>query len=276
MMAAMGGTEAVTLDLSREGRAAGLVVDESAYLADADREAAIGTWKGRMVNEHVSARVFAALLPQLMRAGISAARQAQVAEMIADELRHARMCAAVVTALGGEPVAPLPPLDDVPTHDDASPLEAVLRNVLSISCLSETVAVALIDEERLVTTGAAADTAKRILADEVQHARFGWTLLEELQPRIDDELRARLGRYLQVAFAHLEAHELSHLPPKPAPSTEAEAVGVCDGRSARELFYACVTDVIVPGLEKQGLPAARAWRERTATPGASLTRGRSR
>lgn len=259
----------VTLDLTREGRALGLVIDEASTLDEDSRAAAIGTWRGRMVNEHVSARVFAGLLPQMMRAGISAARQAQVADMIADELRHARLCAAVVTALGGEPTAPLPPLDDVPLHTDASPLEGVLRNVLSISCLSETVAVALIDEERLVTTGAAADTARRILADEVQHARFGWSLLEELQPRIDDALRVRLGPYLQVAFAHLEAHELSHLPPKAAPSAAAEAVGVCDGTSARALFYACVEDVIVPGLEKQGLPAARAWRTRTLTPGRS-------
>lgn len=255
--------DAVTLDLRREGREASLVLDDVSALSEQDREAAIATWKGRMVNEHVSARVFAALLPQLMRAGVSAARQAQVADMIADELRHARMCAAVVCALGGTPVAPLPPLDDVPAHEDASPLEAVLRNVLSISCLSETVAVALIDEERLVTKGAAAETAKRILADEVQHARFGWSLLEELGPRIDDALRERLGRYLRVAFAHLEAHELSHLPVGLCPSAAAEAVGVCDGRSARELFYACVEDVIVPGLEKQGLPAARAWRTRT-------------
>lgn len=262
--------QTATLDLSREGRAAALVLEERDTLSERDRAAAIATWKGRMVNEHVSARVFAGLLPQLMRAGVSAARQAQVAEMIADELRHARMCAAVVTALGGEPVAPLPPLEDVPDHEDASALEAVLRNVLSISCLSETVAVALLDDERLVTTGAAADTAKRILADEVQHARFGWTLLEELQPRVDDELRHRLGQYLRVAFAHLEVHELSALPARAAPSERAEAVGVCDGRSARALFYACVEDVIVPGLEKQGLPASGAWR------GRSLTRGRSR
>lgn len=248
------------LDLRRQAAAQPLDLGGAPELNDRERLAAIATWKGRMVNEHASARVFAALVPQMMRAEVDPDHQAAVAEMISDELRHARLCAAAALALGGDPRAELPPLPAVPEHEDAEPLEAVLRNVLSISCLSETVAVALIDAERLQAgPPVLAETLRSILADEVQHARFGWRLLEELEPRLHRGLRARLGEYLVVAFAHLREHELRHIPARPAPSSAAEAVGVCDGRAARDLLFATIEDVIVPGLVAHGLPARAAW-----------------
>ncbi len=252
------------LDLTRE--AAAIALDPAALSPDAlddhARAVAIETWRGRMLNEHISARVFAALIPQMMRAEIDAARQAEVAEMIADELRHARQCAAVVAALGGAPVGEIPALPPVPTHDDVAPLEGFLRNILSVACMSETVAVALISAERM---NAGPELLKRvlgeILADEVQHARFGWRLLEELAPQLPAELKQRLGVYLVFAFAHLREHELAHLPATPgsAPSRAAEAVGVCDGHEARRLFFETVYEVIIPGLEDHGIPAAAAW-----------------
>ncbi|MCB9566446.1 MAG: ferritin-like domain-containing protein [Myxococcales bacterium] len=248
------------LDLRRQAAAERITLPAELGLGEADRQAAIATWKGRMVNEHISARIFAGLVPQLMRAEIDADHQAAVATMISDELRHARLCAAAALALGGDPVAPLPPLEPVPEHDDASPLEAVLRNVISVSCLSETVAVALIDAERLQAgPPVLAELLRSILADEVQHARFGWRLLEELEPRLDRRLRARLGEYLVVALAHLRAHELRHIPARAAPSSAAEAVGVCDGNAARELLFQTIGEVIIPGLCAHGLPARAAW-----------------
>lgn len=249
-----------SLDLRTQAAAHPLELGELA-LPEPERLAAVATWKGRMVNEHISARVFAGLVPQMMHAELDPDHQAAVAIMIGDELRHARQCATAVLALGGDPRAELPPLAAVPEHEDADPLEAVLRNVLSISCLAETVAVALIDAERLVAgPPALAELLRSILADEVKHARFGWRLLEELEPRLDRGLRARLGEYLVVAFAHLREHELRHIPARPAPSAAAEALGVCDGRAARELLFSTIEDVIVPGLAAHGLPARAAWR----------------
>ncbi|MGB1016936.1 MAG: ferritin-like domain-containing protein [Nannocystaceae bacterium] len=224
------------------------------------RQSAIETWRGRMVNEHVSARVFAALIPQMMRAEVDGARQAAVAEMIADELRHARQCAAVVVALGGEAIADYPDIPPVPEHDDVPPLEALLRNVLSISCLSETVAVALISSERDDAGPAVLrETLELILADEVRHARFGWRLLEELSEQLPAATKQRLGAYLVAAFRELRAYELAQLPARSAPSEAAEAVGVCDGHEARRLFFDTVSEVIIPGLEDHGIPAAVAW-----------------
>jgi len=138
----------------------------------------------------------------------------------------------------------------------------------SVSCLSETVAVALIGAERFeMPEGALRDLLTRIWADEVGHARFGWRLLARAAP-FDADARARLGAYLAVAFAALESHELAHLPDASRPPPEGAALGLCNGADARILFYETVTEVIVPSLERAGLPAARAWEARrlSATP----------
>lgn len=247
------------LNLSREAAEFGFELGEVELTSD-ERQLAIDTWRGRMLNEHVSARVFAALVTQMMNAGVSASHQERVAHMIADELRHGRQCAAVVAALGGEPIIDLPELPAVPEHPDAPPLEGLLRNVLSISCLSETVAVALISAERLnAGHPVLEDTLSTILADEVQHARFGWSLLDELGPTLEPELKQRLGDYLATAFAHLREHELQYLPSEPAPSEAAEGYGACDGPTAREIFFSTLKEVVIPRLEGHGIPAERAW-----------------
>ena len=251
-----------TLNLRAEGQAIAAAFGPMPDLNDDERAAAIDTWRGRMVNEHISSRVFAALVPQLMRAGVNSERIEAVAAEIGDELRHGRQCAAMVEALGGEALAPYPTLSEVPDHADAPPLEAVLRNVLSICCLSETVAVSLISAERLrAEQDDMATTLDRILADEVRHSRFGWSLLEAVQDELDASTRERLSRYLVVAFRHLVAHELAHLPATAAPSAAAEAAGVCAGRESRALFFDTVAEVIVPRLETLGLSALAAWDE---------------
>lgn len=246
------------LDL-RAGAAAERLALPDLALSDEEREAAIAEWRGRMVNEHVSARVFAALIPQLMRAGIEPAVQDDVAAMISQELRHGRLCAAVVEALGGAAVAPMPELPEVPAHEDAAPLEAVLRNVLVVSCLNETVAVALLETGRQLAGPPAIERVMTaILRDEVQHARLGWRLAGRLLPRIDAATRARLDDYLVVAFRQLlERHyvpESFDLGGRIA----APSVGVDDAREASRLFVEVVTGVIVPGLEAHGLAAGDA------------------
>jgi len=82
--------------------------------------------------------------------------------------------------------------------------------------------------------------------------------LPELLAQGDLELRQRLGDYLAVAFDHLVAHELAHLPMSSEPPPEGARLGLCSGRAARALFFDTVEQVIVPALEAQGLPAAAA------------------
>ena len=246
------------LDLREPARAVALSLPRIPSL----EASAIATWRGRMVNEYASSRVFAALAQQLAAAGIAAR---EVSAFACEERRHGVLCGAVVESLGGEARAELPDAPPYPLHPDAhTPLEAALRNVLSICCLSETVAVALIGAERLeMPAGELRDLLTTIWADEVGHARFGWRCLAEIAPSLDASSRARLGDYLEVAFAHLVEHELAHLPVSPGPPAEGVAYGLCDGGDARALFIDTVETVIVPVLEAHGLAGQLAWERAT-------------
>lgn len=227
---------------------------------------AITTWSGRMKNEHGSARVFEALALQLDAAGLEGTAACRA--FAAEERRHGVLCGAVVEALGAPAVFEQEPLS-FPLHHDVSPTEGALRNVLSIACLSETVAVALIGAERLaMQPGQLRDTLETILADEIGHARFGWKLMADWVPRLAVEGRARLTRYLAVAFAALERHQLANISPVASPAADAAELGVCDGHEMRALFYATVKQVIGPRLCALGIEASGAWRARADVPGA--------
>ena len=226
------------------------------------RAAAIATWRGRMINEHSSAAVFDALAEQLEGAGLAPSLVAECRAFAGEERTHGVLCGAVVEALGAEARALVPAASALPRHPSVPAVEGALRNVLSICCLAETVAVAMIDAERLeMPEGELRELLSRIFADEIGHARFGWRFLAAVLPSLAAEARARLDAYLAVAFAHLEHHELEHLAPVAAPMGGA-ALGLCDGRDARALFYETVERVIIPTLEAHGLSASCAWNAR--------------
>jgi hypothetical protein len=225
-------------------------------LDDESRQAAIVEWTHRMADELVASRLFAGLLPQMMRAGVDAGFQAAAAEAVVDELRHARLCAAVIETLGGDVQPPVLGFEDVPRHEDVGVLEALLRNVLSICCLEETAAVALLESDhRLARESTLRRVIAEILDDEIRHSRLGWRMLQSLAPRIDRPMRKRLGAYLVPAFARLFD---SHLTSGEAPGAQTV--------SAKVLFVEVVNEVIVPRLEAFDLPAREAVEAALALP----------
>jgi len=227
------------------------------------REVAITTWTGRMINEHESHHVFLALADRLAAAGVDAEEVDRCREFAREERRHGVLCGAVVEALGGDARAAAPDGGPMPLHAGVSAQEAVLRDLLSVCCLSETIAVALIGAERLeMPEGPLRELLTQIYADECGHANFGWRLLPTLLPD-DPALKDRLGRYLRTALAHLEAHELAHIPARTAPAG-GTALGLCSGHDARRLFYATVDQVILPALQAHGIDARGAWASRHA------------
>ncbi len=245
-------------------------------LTEAERQVAIRTWRGRMVNEHLSAQVWASLVPQLMRAAVPPELLVSLPAAAADELRHAEQCAGVVLALGGDAIAPLPEIAPLPDHADVGPLEAALRNVISVGCMSETIAVSIIRAEQAeLEGGPLGEVLGAILADEVKHARFGWTTLGLLAPRLDRPssrgARDRLSAYLVDAFVHQVTYEVPKLPVVAGRRAALTEAGVCDGGFARELFVDTIETIIVPGLERAGLAAAEAWKRARAETAAVFT-----
>lgn len=220
------------------------------------------TWLGRMVNEYGSSDVFRQFAQQCRQASIAHQDVERLFEFAMEEKRHGILCGAVVEHFGGSAIAESLPPAEFPMHEDAESLEGVLRNLLSICCLSETVAVALIAAEREdMPEGPLKSLLTEIWADECGHANFGWRKLQEWLPD-DHEMKQRLAEYLQVAFGHLEAHELAHLPLTSNPPPEGAQYGLCSGAAARALFYAAVEGIIVPNLKQYGIPADWAWENR--------------
>jgi len=209
----------------------------------------VTTWRARMVNEYSSAVVFEGLAAEL-ESTFGADAAATCLEFAAEERRHGVLCGAVVEAAGGEARATRLSQPAFPLHADAPPRAAALRNVIHVCCMSETVAVALIGAERLeMPESSLRALLTRIWADEVGHARFGWRLLESVGADLTALERTAVERYLPTAFAHLESHELAHLPERPAPEGGA-AYGLCSGADGRVLLYDTLDRIIRPGLRR--------------------------
>ena len=226
------------------------------------------TWRQRMVHEHASAAVFSGLLPQLMAAGAPLEFKTTVLRASMDELRHASLCAGVVRLLGGVPEAQAELRQpSMPAHKGCSPREVAFRNVLFVGCLSETTSVALLTEERERTREPAIlRVVDQLAADEVLHAKLGWSYLAYALPDLDADERARLPTFLRAAFAYVEGKMLGAMPVGLSLSDEEHAqlaaLGVQTGEEGRQLFYATAREVVVPRLEDHGLPARAAFQER--------------
>jgi len=231
-------------------------------------EAAQGIWRIRMVHEHHSAAVFSRLLPQLMAAGADLEFKTSVLRMSMDELRHASLCAGVVRFLGGEPEAEADLVTHpLPEHSDVSPRVAALRNVIFVGCMSETISVSLLTEERELTKEPVIErVVDQLAADEVLHAKLGWSYLAATWPALDDEERASVDAYLPIAFGYLEKKMLGAMPvgpeiPEPI-RAQLEALGCTSSEDGRELMYATIETVIAPRMRDFGLDAMKAWAAR--------------
>lgn len=249
------------LDLRKEAKKNPLVLP-ALNIDEEERAAALENWTARMVSEHASARVFSSLVSQMMRAGLPHRTIVNCSRMVEQELNHGMLCARVVGALGGDARAPMPRiLPSVPTHDAASPIAGVLRNIVSISCCSETVAVSLVATEReRAGTDELRGILETILSDEVKHSRMGWKLLGELLPTLSAEDRAAIDAYLPYCFEHQVDFHAPFLQMKEQ-SDAAVGVGAADGPSNWACFVETLTTVIVPGLDRLGLGASEAWQE---------------
>jgi hypothetical protein len=229
-------------------------------------EQARAMWKVRMLSEYRSTSVFSALAAQLMEARASLESTAVVLRMGQDELRHAEACGEAVVALGGEgtidePVVVAP----LALHKGCTPEERALRNVIYGCALSEIVNTArFVDAIDAMSDPFLKDVTRQLLSDEVLHGQFGFFYLEEWKDWLgaNPNVLVSLARYLRHAFVVLEK-QLSGAGGAPKTLTEDErALGMPDPARLPETFYATIEGAIVPGLERFGIEAGKAWRER--------------
>jgi hypothetical protein len=121
--------------------------------------------------------------------------------IVADELDHAELSAAVFREAGGNAPAALQQNELLLEVPPGSLEERALFATLEVFCLGETVAVPLFTELRKTCTVAVAREAlDRVLKDEVRHRQFGWDILDyllERSPTLEDAARRFLPGALQ-------------------------------------------------------------------------------
>ncbi|HLK90941.1 MAG TPA: ferritin-like domain-containing protein [Polyangia bacterium] len=226
-------------------------------------------WLAAMRSEYESASVFIDLATELREIAGPLDVQTVVLRMAQDELRHAAICARVVEAMGGEAKIPAGPLPRALPHPDCGAEESVLREIIYGCCLSELVNVArLAKSVGEVGDPFVRDAFRQLLADERLHAQFGFHYLESRRAWLEahPEIVRSLGRFLRFAFASLE-QRMGAIPRDARPRTEAElAVGLPDPTELSQSFQETILNASVPGLERFGIAASAAWRDRSLTP----------
>ncbi|MEM9195493.1 MAG: ferritin-like domain-containing protein [Myxococcota bacterium] len=226
-------------------------------------ERVIEQWRARMVLEHRSSTVFSQLAHQLYEANASLDAKVVMLRMAQDELRHTATCAEVIEGLGGESTVPIvAEIQPLARHEGVSPEERALRNVIYTTCCSEMVACAsFVDTLDTIEDPFLRQAYRRLLADEVLHARFGFFYLEAWQRWLEErsQVRRSLRRFCTHAFSRFEA-EL--VPPRSSVRLAAPELGLPEPERVREVFYATVEGAIIPGLERLGIDAEAAWKER--------------
>jgi hypothetical protein len=178
--------------------------------------------------------------------------------------------------MGGEAKIPAGQLPRVLPHADCGPEESVLREIIHGCCPSEIVNVArLAKAVGEVGDPFVRDALRLLLADERLHAQFGFYYLESRRAWLDDHPKVvrSLERFLRYAFASLE-QRMGAVPFGACPCTEAElAIGLPDLTERSRTFQEAILNASVPGLERFGIEAGAAWRERTMESGASAAAG---
>jgi hypothetical protein len=230
-------------------------------------------WRARIAAEYGSAAITSNLLLWLIQLGASPDVIDEGLRIVEDELAHSRLSHDVYTDAGGsEP----PQIDrgslELPRR--AVPLELdVLRVVVRVFCLGETVAVPLFSHLRASCTVPSARAAlDRVLRDEVRHRDFGWMSLDwllttPLAPSIPGLVEAELPQM----FGELER---SYGTGNPAYEDEAtgrmadadRAWGLAPPREYADILHRTFTRDFQPRFAARGIDATPAWAARGHSP----------
>lgn len=214
------------------------------------------SWAFRWSVEEAAARAFDRLANELTALGYPAAFAQACREAASDERRHATLCEELARTYGATERAPLDePLTFAPPS--MSREQALIYDVVARCCVAETESMATLVTLSPLAKGRAKEAVREISKDELTHARLGWDLLRHARERgIDVRF---LGPHVASMLA---ANGGATLQSAPSADTEGhEPHGVLSMRAKREVFIACVTDVVLPGFELYDIDtaAAHAW-----------------
>lgn len=181
-----------------------------------------------------------------------------------DEIRHADYCTRFASLCTGSDVALSIQRDaleaaapELPGVDDVDFL------VAKYAATGETLAAALL----LACRKRARDPVARalfrsLLGDEVVHARFGWYYLHWRAPQWSTAQRQVIADRLGEFVADIERSLWYGRDAPEAARAGADALGVLDSETQREVVREVMEEEIVPALDAVGLGASYAWKAR--------------
>jgi hypothetical protein len=246
---------------ARNGRPAWLVPDEfrtslpwedeSIDALDFRARRAIGTvWSERARSELSVSAQFVAIRAGFERLAANAAIDAALASAIADEARHARLCNAVGNRYSGMRQA----ANDVAVgplvrFGDADERVSLLLHLVLLSCINEVSSTFYLRSAmKRSRTKLASAALRELLADDIEHARIGWTYLAS--GNVDAEARRHVSSALPTLF-RLSYEVWENVSDHREPWFADHG---CPGSAlSRTSFELAVPEVILPGMAAVGV-----------------------
>ncbi|MEO7331818.1 MAG: ferritin-like domain-containing protein, partial [Minicystis sp.] len=207
-------------------------------------------WRARMISEHRSVGIFALYALDLLGAGAPAEALSLACRAALDEVRHAELFARLAALYTGEPETPPPGIPAMPDDPRVSMRFQVAREALHLCVCAETYsAVTLVELHHRATDPAVHAALGVVIADELHHARMGWSLLALLlaEPDTDDlraSLQAEIVPMLDGFARDMFGDPTQILPPSltGADRALAEAHGYLSQRDEYTLFRATIDE----------------------------------
>lgn len=224
-------------------------------------------WQRRAEVELTAATLSAQLARDLLLAHAIPAVLELAAQAVVDELHHARLCHAVAERYLGRPV-PLPRSRriDEPRFGSAGPELSRLLCLVLHCCVNETLATVCLREGlKAAESPTAHAVTRRLLADDLNHARLGWAHLAS--SAIDDDARHHLARALPT----LLKLGVEGWRDEPRADFDAPAHGVLGNERFPRLMQEAVAELILPGFDYVGIDTASARRSWTTSSATALT-----
>jgi hypothetical protein len=240
---------------------------DPSVLDDQTREHTRRAWAARTLAEYRSLAVFAEVLARMPEAGAPLPAITALTRLVQDEARHTELCARMAEVLGGTHDCTLPP-EALRATSRLRPALFIARQAVSMFCVGEAASVALLDELLAgVTDPCAAAVLRVIRRDERLHERYGLALARWAIAQLDEEELAWLGADTALALAHYDRVNAGarRIDAEPFAEPAAPAGPDLGLRSASRFawaFYRKLDADILPSLERLGLPARLAWRDR--------------
>jgi hypothetical protein len=226
----------------------------AASLTPTQRERAAATWRKRIDAEFLAVSTFSVLSMDMCAARAPADVLSLIHRAAIDEVRHAEYCCQLASIYSGQEEMPPGGLSDLPDDPKRPRREQALANALLVSCVAETYATVVLNAMRDdVTDPVVSVVLKNIYADEVVHARIGWSYLayclREGGPGEVAAATAMIPVAIRGAAAMVEGPRVSEAPLDP----ELRAHGLMTADEERVLFARAVHEVLLPGFRELGL-----------------------